>query len=75
MERPFCWSRAAWGAGVATEVDGASSHPALHTALAATVEAPLGRCSHPHWTDVAAGTPGAEMGKERKENIYIQHID
>lgn len=60
-------SRAAWGAGVKTEVDDGSSHPAPHTALAATAKGPLGRCSHPRWTDVAAGTPEAEIDEERKE--------
>lgn len=57
MERPSCWSRAAWGAGVGIEVDGASSHSAPHTAFVAIAGAPPGRRSHPHWTDVTAGTP------------------
>lgn len=77
MERPSCWSRAVWEAGVGTEVDGASSHPAPHTAHAALAEAPQGRHSDPRWTDVTAGKPVAEMkektrGKERTEHVYIQ---
>lgn len=43
-----------------TEVGGASSHSAPHTAIAAIAEALQGQRSHPRWTDVAAGTPGAE---------------
>lgn len=56
MEGPSCWSRAVWGAGVGTEVGGASSHSAPHTAIAAIAEALQERHSHPRWTDAAAGT-------------------
>lgn len=71
MERPSCWSRAAWGARAGTEVDGASSRPAPHTALAAIAGAPRGWYSHSRWTDVTAGTAGAGMEEERID-IYIQ---
>lgn len=60
MERPSYWSRAVWGAGVGTEVDGASSRSAPHTAIAAIAEAPRGQRSHLCWADVAAGKPVAE---------------
>ncbi len=66
MGRPSCWSRAAWGAGVGTEDDGASSHPAPHTALASIAGAPRGPHSHPRWTDVTSGTPGAQMEEGRR---------
>ena len=66
MERPSCWSRAACGAGGGSEVGGASSHPAPHTELVAIAEDPQGWHSHPRWTDVTAGTPGAKKkGKKR----------
>lgn len=48
-------------------VDGASSQPAPHTALASIAGAPQGRHSHPRSTDVTAGTPAAEMeGREER---------
>lgn len=69
MERPSCWSRAAQGSGVETEVDGASSFPAPHTVLAAIAEAPSVWCPHPRWTDIASGTPETEVeGKPREKN-------
>lgn len=51
---------------------GASSHSAPHTAIAAIAEALQGRRSHPRWTDVAAGTPGAQK-EEYKEVQLTSH--
>lgn len=65
-ERPSCWSRAAWGAGVETEAGGASSRPAPHTALASIAGAPRGPCSRARWTDVSAGAPEAAAEEEEK---------
>lgn len=58
-----------------TEVDGASSRPAPHTALAAIAEAPQGRPSHSRWTDKTAGTPGEmEMEEGRRGEERIEHV-
>lgn len=56
---------------VGTEVDSASSHPAPHTAVASTAEAPE-RWRPLHQTDVTVGTP--EMGdNERRACLYLNY--